>query len=111
MELNLPDGCRVIRATSLEEAKAAVVKEQPRAAVVDVRLSETDAANRDGLTLLGWLRERYPQVVVIMISAYREFEYEAESLALGAEFFIRKPIQPDELMEKVTEVLRMGEDR
>ncbi len=83
MELNLPDGCQAVRATSLEEAKAAVAKEQPQAAVVDVWLSETDTANRDGLTLLDWLRERYPQVVVIMISAYREFEYEAESLASG----------------------------
>lgn len=107
MELNLPEGCRVVCATSLEEAQMTVMREQPCAAVVDVRLNEEDAENRDGLELLKWLQAHHPNIVVVMISAYREFEFEAESLALGAEFFIRKPIQPDEFREKVTKVLQM----
>ena len=108
MELNLPDGCRAVCATSLEEARDLVDSEQPAAAVVDVRLKEDDADNRDGLALLKWMRQNHPRVAVIVVSAYQEFEFEAESLALGAEYFLKKPIQPDEFRETVAKVL--GQD-
>ena len=108
MELNLPDGCRALRAISLEEAHALVDGERPTVAVVDVRLRKGDPENRDGLELLKWVQQRHPEVAVIMISAYREFEFEAESLALGAEFFLKKPIQPEEFRETVAKVLEQN---
>lgn len=108
MELNLPNGCRALRAISLAEARALVDGERPSVAVVDVRLREDDPENRDGLELLKWVQQRHPEVAVIMISAYREFEFEAESLALGAEFFLKKPIQPEEFRETVAKVLEQN---
>jgi|ERR1035437_4704734 CheY-like chemotaxis protein len=105
MELNLPEGCRVVTAASAAEARKRIEKEAPTLAVVDVRLREDDAGNRDGLELLKWIRGRYPAIPVIMISAYREFEFEAESLVLGAEYFLKKPVQPDEFRNAVTKVL------
>lgn len=106
MELNLPDGCRAVKAYSAEEARKAMASEKPDLAVLDVRLKEADAENREGLELLKWMKATRPEMPVIMISAYREFEFEAESLALGAEYFLRKPVQPDEFRECVEKVLR-----
>ena len=106
MELNLPDGCRAVRAATAEEAKALADQEAPSVAVIDIRLSESDEGNRDGLDLLIWMRERHPDTTVVMISAYREFDYAAESLTLGAEFFLRKPIQPDEFRSCIEKVLK-----
>ena len=106
MELNLPEGCQAVAAASVEEAREIVGRVELDLAVLDVRLSETDAENREGLLLLQWIKERRPNLPVIVISAYREFEFEAESLALGAEFFLRKPVQPDEFREVVERVLR-----
>ena len=106
MELNLPDGCRAVHAFSVEEAKAAFGKETPDLAVLDVRLNEADSENREGLELLKWIKAFHPEVPIIMISAYREFEFEAESLALGAEYFLRKPVQPEEFRECVSKVLK-----
>ena len=108
MELNLPDGCQAFRATSLEESRNLISKEQPAVAIVDIRLDETDFKNRDGLELLKWVNKNYPRTTVIMISAYREFEFEAESLALGAENFLKKPIQPDEFRKAVAQVLEQN---
>jgi DNA-binding NtrC family response regulator len=101
MELNLPDGCRAVRAVSALEARTAADEEKPAVAVIDIRLSDSDAGNREGMELLKWMRERHPSTVVVMISAYREFDYAAESLTLGAEFFLRKPIQPEEFRTTV----------
>lgn len=106
MELNLPDDCRAVAAYSSEAAKASMTKEQPDLAVLDVRLKEADAENREGLELLKWIKTNHPVVPVIMISAYREFEFEAESLTLGAEYFLRKPVQPDEFRETVDKVFQ-----
>ena len=106
MELNLPEGCRAVRANSVKDAKKAFDKETPDLAVLDVRLSEADSENREGLELLKWIKASHPAVPVIMISAYREFEFEAESLSLGAEYFLRKPVQPDEFHEFVKKALK-----
>ncbi len=106
MELNLPDGCRAVTAYSAEEAKKAMAREPPDLAVLDVRLKEADAENREGLELLKWMKATRPEMPVIMISAYREFEFEAESLTLGAEYFLRKPVQPDEFRACVAKVLK-----
>ena len=107
MELNMPAGCRAVAAYSVEEAKAAVDREALDLAVLDVRLKEADADNREGLELLKWIKTGHPTLPVIMISAYREFEFEAESLVLGAEYFLRKPVQPDEFRETVKKVLKI----
>jgi len=105
MEINLPEGCQAVRGMSQDDARGLVAEKAPDAAVVDVRLKEGDAANRDGLELLRWIRANYPETKVIVISAYREFEFEAEALALGAEYFLRKPIQPEEFRAAVAKVL------
>jgi len=107
MELNLPEECRAVQAYSAEDAKSVFGKETPALAVIDVRLNEADTENREGLELLKWIKASRPSVPVIMISAYRDFEYEAESLSLGAEYFLRKPVQPDEFRELVKKVIKI----
>ncbi len=109
MEINLPEGCRVLRAASAAKAKELIDDEQPSVAVIDIRLKEDEPGNRDGLELMKWICEQHPEVAVIMISAYREFEYAAESLTLGAELFLRKPIQPDEFRAAVGKVLEQAQ--
>jgi len=107
LELNLPDNCSATCALSSEDARNSLNASQPDLAVLDVRLNEAESDNREGLELLKWVKTNYPAVPVIMISAYREFEFEAESLALGAEYFLRKPVQPNQFRECVEKVLNI----
>lgn len=105
MELNLPEGCQVLRAQTLTDAQRIVSEVGPALAVLDVRLDDDDINNRDGLELLKWMDKHQKGTKVVVISAYHEFEYEAEALALGAERFLRKPIRPDEFREAVANLL------
>jgi two-component system OmpR family response regulator len=105
LEALLPDGCRAETAADLATAKAVVSRVTPTVAVIDVRLAENEETNRDGLELLRWLRQEKPGVPVIMLSAYQEFEYHAESLAIGADYFLTKPIRPDEFVVALAELL------
>ena len=97
----------IIDANSIKEAQ---VKMEPdvKVALVDVRLSEEDFANRDGILLLQWLKENYPDVKVIIMSAYRDHDAAVDALNLGAEYYLKKPINLRELKEIVAELGKEG---
>ena len=90
------EGLEVLKACSLEEGKREAAKGIDLA-IIDIRLDEDDPENREGLELLGYIKERWPDVPVIVMSAYREFDYAVDALNRGADYFLRKPISPDEL--------------
>lgn len=104
MEVYLEDRFDVLTAQSLEEAKS-VLKDNPiDLAIIDIRLNEEDPGNKEGIDLLKWLRERMPEAGVIVMSAYKEFDYAVEALNAGADYFMRKPIGPDELNSVIDKI-------
>jgi len=88
---------KVLKARSLEEAKDIADKEDFSLAIVDIRLSEKDSSNKDGLVFLEWIKMNKPGIPVIVMSAYKEFDLAVEALNLGAEYFLKKPINLVEL--------------
>ena len=84
-------------AHSFEEAQQRLAEEEFDVALVDVRLSEEDSANRDGIRLLAWIREWHPSIAVVMMSGYRDFDAAVEALNVGARHYLRKPIDLREL--------------
>ncbi len=95
----------VVKAFSLEEAKKKM-DNSIRLALVDIRLSEIDMSNRDGIIFLGWLKENFPDVPVIMMSAYRDFDSAVDALNLGASHYLKKPINLQELKEIISKYIR-----
>lgn len=89
----------IYRASDLERAKQILSEKRPDAAVIDIRLSEEDDNNKDGLRLLEWLKEQGLKTRVVMISAYRDFDFAVEALNAGAEHFLKKPVRNGELQE------------
>jgi DNA-binding NtrC family response regulator len=88
-------------AATLEEAKEKL-DGKIQLAILDVRLSEDDIANRDGIQLLSYLKQEYPQLSVIMMSAYRDFDAAKDALNLGASYYLKKPINLRELKDLIT---------
>ena len=91
----------VYQASSLEQAKEVMVKGEMdiQLALVDVRLSEEDMSNRDGILFLGWLKEGFPDIPVVMMSAYRDFDSAVDAINLGASRYVKKPINVKELRQ------------
>jgi len=100
----LSDEYTVLKAKSLEEAKEKA-KEGIDIAIVDIRLSEEDMENKDGLVFLEWMRMNYPDIPVIMMSAYKEFDLAVDALNLGAKYFLKKPISIKELKGTIKTLL------
>ncbi len=105
IEAYLEDRFDVLKAHSLDEAKNLIRDNRVALAIIDIRLKEDDTDNKEGLNFLKWLKHKMPAVGIIVMSAYREFDYAVEALNTGADYFMRKPIDPDELNSVVDKVL------
>jgi len=92
----LKDEYEIITAKNLDEAKKKTSKDID-IALIDIRLSEKDVTNRDGLIYLEWLKMNYPETHAVIMSAYKEFDLAVDALNLGAEYFLKKPINLTEL--------------
>jgi two-component system, NtrC family, response regulator AtoC len=58
--------------------------------LLDVRLNEEDSANKDGILLLGKLKEAQPGLPVIMMTNYGDIDIAVEAMRLGAADFVQK---------------------
>lgn len=97
LENALRNEYEILKAPTLTKAKEIAAKERLDIALIDIRLSEEDMSNRDGLIFLEWLKMNCPNVHAIVMSAYREFDLAVEALNLGAAYFLKKPINLMEL--------------
>jgi two-component system response regulator AtoC len=70
------------------------------AGIVDLRMP-----GMDGLELLRWIREEGPRLPVIMISAYGEVQDAVEAMKLGAQDYVVKPFDPEELIVRLKKVV------
>jgi DNA-binding NtrC family response regulator len=59
-----------------------------------------------GIELIRWMREKSPEIPVIVLTAYGSVETAVEAIKLGAEEYLMKPLKsPDELRIVVEKVL------
>lgn len=70
-------------------------------AIIDVLLPDAS-----GLELCRFVRQRYPQLPVILVTALREEVDRIIGLELGADDYIGKPFNPRELVARMRAVLR-----
>jgi CheY-like chemotaxis protein len=80
-----PDWPRV-EAGSADEALACITEESP-----DIVLLDFNMPGKDGLAFAAELTQRYPQIVIAVISANRQVEVINRTEALGATF-LPKPL-------------------
>ena len=59
----------------------------------------------NGIELLGMIKERWPNLKVVMVTGYPSIETAVEATKLGAFDYISKPFTPDELRKKVDQAL------
>ena len=85
-------------AFSGEEALA--ILEQQEASVVLV-LSDINMPGMTGLDLLQQIKAHYPTIKVVMITAYGNEDKHQRAMVYGADGYLTKPIDFDELNESI----------
>ena len=79
-----------------EMAYPMILKERPDILITDIRMPFMD-----GLELSRLLRKDLPQLKIIIISGYREFEYAQKAIDLGVTEYLLKPFKASKLLEVV----------
>jgi two-component system response regulator YesN len=72
----------------------AVERRRPDLALVDIRMPQMG-----GLEAIRIGRERFPEVLWVILTSYAEFEYAREAIRLGALGYLLKPTRPEDLEE------------
>lgn len=93
-------GLEVVSAENGLSAQRLLREEVFAAGIIDLRMP-----GLDGLELLRWLREEGQRLPVIMISAYGEIRDAVEAMKLGAEDYVVKPFDPEELVVRLKHIL------
>ena len=66
-----------------------------------VILSDINMPGMDGLTLLGEIKQRWPELPVMMVTAYGDDERRQRATAHGAAEFISKPVDFEFLKQRL----------
>ena len=85
-----------------EEALAAYGKHTPDVVFVDIVM-----AGMDGIELSRQIRKLNPTQIIIVISASNDIEKISESIEVGVNSFIQKPIDTKKIIELLTSVVSM----
>lgn len=72
---------------------------------IDVLFTDINMPLTDGIELLSFVSEKYPQCLKVVISGYGEFEYAQQAIRLGVKEYLLKPIVYDDLT-KILQNLR-----
>jgi CheY-like chemotaxis protein len=67
-------------------------------------LSDINMPGMDGLQLLGEIKQRHPDLLVMMVTAYGDDERRRRARDLGAFEFITKPVDFDQLKEQLRQL-------
>ena len=63
-------------------------------------------SDMDGIDILKWVQELYPEVPVLMISGHGNIETAVQALKFGAHDFIEKPFKTERLLLTVKRALQ-----
>lgn len=79
-----------------------------RSEPVDVALLDIALGERDGLDLLGNLRNEFPRVAVLMLSVYPESQFALRAIRSGAAGYLNKGCTPATLLDAISLAARGG---
>jgi ActR/RegA family two-component response regulator len=88
-DILVPRGYQVDIANSVRQVREICHDFNPQVALLDIRLGRDN-----GLDVVGILKQRNPDVICVMVTAYAEMETAVEALRLGAQDYLSKPLDP-----------------
>lgn len=94
-------GYQAETASDVNSAKQ-LVRDQP----YDLILVDIKMPDIDGLTFLSWVKKFDSEILVIMMTGYADIESAIASMKSGASDYISKPIEPEQLFQKIEEAFQ-----
>ncbi|HVW97254.1 MAG TPA: sigma-54 dependent transcriptional regulator [Mucilaginibacter sp.] len=93
-----------------EDALKIIRKESPELIILDLNFSN-DTSGKEGMELLGRVRQEGPAIPVILITGWASIELAVQGMKAGANDFINKPWNNDHLLQSVKTLLDLKEKK
>jgi signal transduction histidine kinase len=93
-------GARVLAATTVQEAVARATAVRP-----DVLVADLGLPGEDGYVLLARIRELFPAIPALALTAYARAADRDRALAAGFQQHVVKPVDPQQLLELIADCL------
>jgi CheY-like chemotaxis protein len=107
-------GYQVVATMDAAEAVSAVRQDKPDLILLDISFPpDVGSVDWDGFKIMAWLQrmDEAKDIPIIVITGGDPEKYKERSLAAGAVAFFNKPIQHDELLPFIAQVLRNEGDQ
>jgi len=78
---------------------------------VDLLITDISMPQMDGLELIQRVRKINSLISILVLSAYDNFEYVRTAMRHGAENYLLKPLNPDELGESISRIVSHLKER
>ena len=98
------EGYEAILVPSADKALEAMKNNDFDLLLIDVKMPK-----KDGMYLMRKIKEKWPDIPIIVMSGYYTTETIQEAIRMGAATFIAKPFEPDELVKIVRQVIEKEE--
>lgn len=82
-----------------KQALEMIKKSQPQVVFTDISMPEMD-----GLELSRLIRNTYPEVLVVIISGYSDFEYAQKAIRYGVFNYLLKPLEDEKLSDVLIDI-------
>lgn len=82
-----------------EMALPLLIRQQPDLLITDIKMPFMD-----GLTLAKLAKKEIPELKVVILSGYDDFNYAKQAISIGVEDYLLKPITKNALIERLTEI-------
>ena len=76
------------------------------ASEIDIVITDIKMPEMDGMQLIREIHEKYPECIILILSAYGEFDYAQEAIAAGVFKYMLKPIDFDLLSDTLKTVVQ-----
>ncbi|MTJ07231.1 response regulator [Anabaena sp. UHCC 0204] len=73
--------------------------------LLDINFSDS---TENGLDFLALVRQQYPEIPVIILTAEDSFAQRVEAARLGSQCFLQKPIPPSQVLATITQVIQQN---
>ncbi|MEI5998710.1 response regulator transcription factor [Paraburkholderia bengalensis] len=100
-----PDMCVAAEASTGDET-IRLVREQPDGEPFDVVLLDIAMPDKNGIDTLRVIRQMRPEQNVLILSGYPESQYAINLLRAGANGYLNKDCEPDEIVRAIRSVAR-----
>ena len=92
------------------ESVISFLKQEVDIVLLDMNFTLGVNSGQDGLLWLQAIRKHYPEIPVVLITAYADVQLAVRGLKRGAADFITKPWDNDELLRKLKDVLEASDE-